>query len=234
MNDLPSNEQYFRIPYPAIQIREQMNCPADDGAGHCDTETEWRQLSPRSSGVNEFIGPELECGRALYDLEQKPFNIIKCATNGTSLANNWNPAAVSGELLFARMVAYVRAVGTGPVAAIVWVQGEGDTGNATLANAYQANLANFINACRREMGEALVFAFNQLHVDAYSDNPTRAPQVPIVRAGQLAVSRSTDRCIMLNPDTLALKTDHLHYTTSAFLAMGAMFAAILIAAGALG
>ena len=93
--------------------------------------------------------------------------IIKFAAGGTSLHGCWNPdwrvdkAALLGEeneqKLYKEFLSYVREVLSGleddeyEVCAMLWVQGETDSGNPVAARAYGDNLRTLIQRIRKDL-----------------------------------------------------------------------------------
>jgi Ca2+-binding RTX toxin-like protein len=144
------------------------------------------------------------------------YELVKLAVPGTQLApdsdtrGDWSPS--SGEL-FDDLIAAVRAreayiisQGFTPVIeTIFWVQGEADGRSPDTANAYAANLEQFIDQLRTELScpDARVV----LSMLSTQSNPT---YTDIIRAAQLQATE-LDNVVAVDPSDLAL-LDQLHYT----------------------
>ena len=104
---------------------------------------------------------------------------------------------------------------------IFWVQGENDANNLAAANAYQANLTQFIADTRQLFGtrtdlSALPFVIGKLNPKIVYPEAS----VSAVRAAQTAVAASDSRVAIADFDDLPIQADDLHYTGSALLEAG--------------
>lgn len=144
------------------------------------------------------------------------FVVVKVAEGGVSLLpsaqRDWSPA--SGELftdLVTRArtaVAEVTARGYRTSLDLLWVQGEADV--AVAPDTYRAALAGFVDALRRELGDALEVTIALL------------PFAGNVRTGQLAYAAADPRVATI--ETLGAGTiDGIHYDQQTAEAIGERF-----------
>ena len=167
------------------------------------------------------MGVELALGRTLGAAA----HIDKFAVSGTSMANHWLPTATYptvGDNLYTDFIDYVQAreAATGTLTtAVIWIQGNGDTGQLSRANAYGENLATLVTQIRTDLGRDVVFAFDQLspfHDGTY---------LSVVRKeqAQFAFDWKDRGVVMVTTDDLAL-IDTDHYTGDSFVTLGKRFA----------
>ena len=127
-----------------------------------------------------IFGPELFFGITLSEAwPQEKILLIKRTEGGTSLYGCWNPdwredkAAVMGEdqepALYSAFTDYVRQIlseykkDAYEICAMLWVQGETDSGNEIAAAAYGRNLEQLIRHVRQDVGnENLPFLLFQV------------------------------------------------------------------------
>jgi PKD repeat protein len=200
--------------YSSVTLKQQTATTANDPL----TWTLWATaaLAPRAGSPN--FGPELSFGRYMDRVDPANTAIAKMAINGSSLALNWLPSVTyptSGDTLFTQFVAYLQEAETeleGRLAAIHWVQGEADAGNATHAANYQANLTAFVEALR-VYWPGIPFVFNQLHASA---SPAHTATV---RTQQAAFAAAVPNVAMVNVDDLTL-TDGLHFDADSYVTLG--------------
>lgn len=127
-------------------------------------------------GPTTWFGPEFGFGHVIGNALAEDVLIIKVATGGTSLAENWrSPSAVAkrgGEVgpQYAHMLTTVKAVLADvgkefpefagrqhEVVGFGWHQGWQDGGDAKMAAEYEANMADFIEDVRKEFGATMAF-----------------------------------------------------------------------------
>ena len=127
-------------------------------------------------GASTWFGPEFGFGHAVGNALAEDVLIIKVATGGTSLAKDWRPpgaVAKRGGAVgprYAHMVKTVKEVlanldkefpeFTGrkyEIAGFGWHQGWNDGCDQTMAAAYEANMADFIQDVRKEFSPTMAF-----------------------------------------------------------------------------
>ena len=115
----------------------------------------WTSLQPTGS----YFGPELSFGRRVSRNIAAPIAIIKCASGGTALGDDWNPDEPSGFKLYPLALNLVRSsldeLDRKQIAyrieGFVWHQGENDMFHKEFKPRYAKNLANFIACWRRDL-----------------------------------------------------------------------------------
>ncbi len=187
----------------------------------------WGYLAPGSGNTADAFGPEITLGRTLAD-ENPTRNIalIKYAVGGTDLAIEWNPDDAGINQYDHFMTTFNNAVGslavgdTYTVKAMAWMQGEKDSGDASKAANYQANLANLINHVRADTGAAdMHFSVGQLAYHATSTYWTT------VQNAQAAVAANDPNVSLVV--TAGLPQDAIHFTNDGQQTLGERFAAAI-------
>jgi Carbohydrate esterase, sialic acid-specific acetylesterase len=119
------------------------------------TSNGWTAIQP----TGDYFGPELSFARHVSRNIDAPIAIIKCASEGTALGNDWNPDEPSGFKLYPLALELVRSslaeLDRKKIAyrieGFMWHQGENDMFNKDFKPAYAKNLANFIASWRRDL-----------------------------------------------------------------------------------
>ncbi len=127
------------------------------GRNDRDESDGWVDLAP----IKNFVGPELSFARAVKERIKDPLAIIKVATGGTSLAEDWNPDKPGGFELYplalrriqGALAALDRKGVKYQVEGFMWHQGENDMFDDERRAAYGANLANFLARWRKDLDE---------------------------------------------------------------------------------
>jgi hypothetical protein len=179
---------------------------------------DWETYEPLVNASHAFPeaawGPEAEFA---YQWRQanptRTFYMVKQATGATSLGVNWEQSEgeqwAALEAKYAAALANLEAIDTTRTRAFVWMQGELDAANETLANAYETNLTTLFASVRTLMGSSV-----KIVVGRISDQPaTGYPFRGTVRAAQLAVVRATSNASIISTDTIPLQEDSPHFTT---------------------
>lgn len=168
------------------------------------------------------FGPELSFAHSVNPSAQEPLALVKLAKTATYLATDWSPDNQGG--LFDQLVDSTRAAmmdRTVRLAALLWMQGEADSIDQQHAEAYSANLEQFLTAFRRAIGAP------DLPVIAGMVNPPldACPHAPIVQRAlrQCALSH----VYTIDCDNLPKRRDNLHYTAKGLSILGRRFAAQL-------
>jgi hypothetical protein len=109
----------------------------------------------RRGAHSPIFGPELGLARALYADGHRRLLIVKVATDGSSLAQDWLPGDDDFKLLLARALAaegWASAHGFAPrIAGVYFFQGETDALNTSWAASYGTNLRNFLTSLRQSL-----------------------------------------------------------------------------------
>lgn len=174
-----------------------------------------------------YWGPELEFARQ-YRAENptKTCYIVKYAVGGTALSNtfegelDWAPTS-TGELLD-RTTAYVTAalaavadLSVPDPSVILWMQGESDGFNSTVANAYGTNLTAFLAAARSAWAPGAKFVIGRISLSDQIGEPE------IVRAKQAEVVTADGNAVLIDTDALVFNPlDGIHYDTAGLITLG--------------
>jgi hypothetical protein len=109
--------------------------------------------------TGDYFGPELSFARQVSQNTKAPIAIIKCASGGTGLADDWNPDQPRGFKLYPMMLEHIRASLAEldrkkkpyRIEGFMWHQGENDMFNEASKAKYADNLKNFIGCWRRDL-----------------------------------------------------------------------------------
>lgn len=191
---------------------------------------EFRDLQPASYGGAVYVGPEVGFGRTLADAGRS-VALVKHAVGGTDLAAYWYPGATPGDASagpgFSVLVDSVQAASQELDAAgrpwewagFVWMQGESDALDLTLARAYQANLEGLVSAVREVTATpdllVAVGLISRESIWTYAD---------LVRAAQQAVADADPRVVVVETDDLPRnELDLPHYDSVSNRVLGRRF-----------
>jgi hypothetical protein len=178
----------------------------------------WEAIAPGKTERKGF-GPEISFTLKLSTGIKEPVGIIKHSVAGSNLAQHWSPA--NSKSLYTKLSKKVKAAGQTrriEIVGMVWMQGESDSRDKNMAEAYSKNLADFIQTSRKDFKSPAMF-FVAGRVNPPKD---RFPHVDIVRKAQ-------EECKMpgftfVDCDTLEKTRDRLHYNTRGLVDMGYRFA----------
>lgn len=207
-----------------------------DAEGDASKMKKWSTFGPGFGANNSQFGPELLFGKVLADsFPGKKFAFIKVARSGTYLgkATEWLPpssnngkggtyyTAMMGSIddaLKAFNSAFDTAQYTPRWAGFVWLQGEFDAMDATLANQYETNLSNLIKDIRTKAGVAdLPVILPMIDGQSMWTNYSK------IWAADIALTKK-----LTHVDTVATKglsTDGVHYKAAGMVAIGQRCAA---------
>jgi hypothetical protein len=115
----------------------------------------WVPLQP----TKDYFGPELSFGHKVSQNIDAPIAIIKVASGGTTLGEDWNPDQPGGFKLYPLALAHVRDSLAEfdrqkiayQIEGFMWHQGENDMFSNDFKPQYERNLANFIASWRRDL-----------------------------------------------------------------------------------
>lgn len=182
-------------------------------------------LGPRGdvNGVSKF-GIELTLGRGLDAFLPNGWALAKFAYASTALAGEWSPTSIfptsDPTNLYTQCIAYIAAAEAAThsqLAAIVWIQGESDSGSISVAKEYGIRLAEFIGAMRFSAAP-VPFIYGKLNVNCFGLG------VPTTRAGQVAAQLSAENVLMVDMDAFGLQGDATHYTAASLVSLGSLYA----------
>ncbi|MCK4998686.1 MAG: hypothetical protein KAS23_04095, partial [Anaerohalosphaera sp.] len=192
-------------------------------------EGSWYDLQPGLSflQLGQSFGPEVTFGRELADSYNEKIALIKYARGGTSLAGDWDPVSGSHYNIFLNEVEDALSTLVTQydveVAGMIWMQGERDSKFLDMANAYEANLTDFIAAVRVEFSVAdMPFVIGQI-----SEAGTWT-YGNIVRQAQADVSENVGDTALVITSDLTLNGDGIHYDAPGQMTLGIRFADAMI------
>jgi Carbohydrate esterase, sialic acid-specific acetylesterase len=115
----------------------------------------WIDMQP----TGDYFGPELAFADQLTKNVKAPIAIIKCASGGTGLADDWNPDQPTGFKLYPLALEHVRTALAEldkkkkpyRIEGFMWHQGENDMFKKEFQTRYAENLKNFIASWRRDL-----------------------------------------------------------------------------------
>ncbi len=115
----------------------------------------WVALQP----TGDYFGPELSFGNRVSQNIKAPIAVIKCASGGTTLGEDWNADMPAGFKLYPLTLEHIQAslaeLDRRNVAyqleGFMWHQGENDMFSREFKPNYAANLTNFIASWRRDL-----------------------------------------------------------------------------------
>lgn len=217
----------------------------------------WEEAKePLHDGIDtravEGVGPGIAFAHFL--LNRNPtlssVGLVPCAISATAILQ-WQ----KGQNLYNQLVNRAKASlsGGGSIKALLWYQGESDTGTVAQAQAYKARLQRFILDLRSDLGlpNLLVVVVSLYHIyiyiyyvyvknqNIYKHNniiTTSAglqvalasgigPGLDIVRAAQVNVGLPNVKTV--DAKGLKLKSDNLHLTTASQVILGGKLANVI-------
>ncbi len=193
---------------------------------------------------NRF-GPEIGFAHTLSKaLPDKHIGIIKYAVGGTSM-DKWKP----GGELYSRLLFDFRnaqkSVPDAKLAAMLWHQGESDSDDKGVAEAYKAKLVQHINSIRKDTEvPQLLFIYGQINPGESFRGATRWKYADIVRKAQKDLDLvntamvETDDCeknayvygAARTPKDKQInkREDNVHYSAKGQIELGKRFAEIYL------
>jgi hypothetical protein len=224
-SDLSAAQKAF---FPDTNIKVYL-----DAEGQASLLGKWSTLNPVFGGATagQGFGPELFFGKTLNDsFPGRKFAFIKVARSGTYLGktDQWIPPSSNngtGGPYYTAMMASIDAAlknfnsafdtskYTPKWAGFVWLQGEFDAMDQTLANSYETNLTNLVKDIRTKA--------------ATPDLPIILPMIDVqstwtynakVRAADVALTTKLTNVDTM--DTKGLPTNNIHYLSAGMVTIG--------------
>lgn len=211
-----------------------------DAEGDAARMKKWSTFGPGFGATTSQFGPELMFGKALADaFPGRKFAFIKVARSGTYLgkATEWLPPSSNngtGGTYYTAMMgsidaalksfntAFDTALYAPKWSGFLWLQGEFDAMDATLAGKYETNLNNLIKDIRQKAGVPdLPVILPMIDVQSIWTNNAK------IRAADIALTTK-----LVNVDTVetkGLSTDGIHYKAAGMVVIGQRCAARLLA-----
>ena len=196
--------------------------------------SKWSTLKPGFGGDAQHFGPELYFGKVLMDsMPNTKFAFIKDATSGTYLGKpeGWlSPSSNNGTggKLYVNMMTHIDnalkefkdAYDTSKYepkwAGFVWLQGEFDGMDATLAKKYEVNLTNLIKDIRAKAKADSMPVIIPMICQSSQNSWTYIAEI---NAAEIAVTKK-----LINCDTTQIKqfkyTDGVHFDAASMATIG--------------
>lgn len=203
------------------------------GRENMTTSKGWIPLQPAA----DYFGPELSFGRRVAEKAKLPIAIIKCASGGTSLGEDWNPDTPGGFKLYPLALEHVRSslaeLDRKKVAyrleGFMWHQGENDMFHKDFKPNYGKNLKNFIASWRRDLkAPKLKFYIGELCTNTIWGMDNRDNMYAIRKAQKfVTASDPLTEYIPTSHDAVEIGGDaglHYHYGTLGQLEHGVNYA----------
>jgi len=178
------------------------------------------------------FGPELVFGYEMSPLDPaQVMAIIKIAWGGTNLGVQWRPPSAGGVTgnLYNDWVKFLKEAMAKldpafkpEFAGMLWMQGESDTGDETMAKDYEKNLSALIKDCRAEMKSPnLPFVLATI-----SKAPAWDKYGDVVRAAEDRVAATVPFTATFPTADFGM-TDPWHYDTPGMVSLGGRFAEVM-------
>jgi hypothetical protein len=196
-----------------LKYAQERECPTDFLGGPAAFSSGWvNRVTPYRT---RFIGIEMSLGRRLIERFGTDIVLIKHATSGTNLWNEWEPDTESS--LYDYFTTFVDArmaelPAGSRVAGLIWMQGNGDGNTLQPAKSYAGNLAYFINRFRDRYGDVPVLLESGAPLNAVAHGA-------IVRDRQARVAARLENVFVVDSSDLPLR-DNAHYTADSYVVLG--------------
>ena len=137
------------------QTQENVMYSYSIGREDMNSSNGWTTLKP----LGNVIGPEVSFARQVAQTTRAPIAIIKCASGGTTLGEDWNPDTPGGFKLYPLALQLIRSSLAEldrkgiryRVEGFMWHQGENDMFSRDFKPAYAKNLKRFLASWRRDL-----------------------------------------------------------------------------------
>ena len=193
----------------------------------------WEPLKP----INNVVGPEISFARRVSSSINEPVAIIKCAAGGTHLGGDWNPDNPSGFKMYPLALKLVKEALSElkrknieyNLEGFMWHQGENDMFNEEYMKNYGANLQNFLNRWRKDLGVPnLKFYIGELCTKTIWGMDLR-PRMYAISKGQRQVTESDELAEYVPTAHIGVEIGggvglHYHYGTLGQLQHGVNYA----------
>jgi iduronate 2-sulfatase len=202
-------------------------------AGPMGPETDgWTSLEPGFAKTGDHFGPEITFGGDLADaMLGQPITLIKHAAGGTDLIHDWNSDDATGKQQYPAFLHTVSAALASldsryqpQIRGMVWMQGESDAFELSVALGYEQRLRDFIARVRNDIAiPNLPFVIGQI---GYEGRIWRYGAV--VMQAQANVSETVPNAPLVVTSDLPILSDGSHYNASGQQALGSRFAAAML------
>ncbi|WP_082611094.1 sialate O-acetylesterase [Lysobacter sp. Root916] len=185
-------------------------------------------LGHESNPLNyHLFGPELGIARSMAHYLEEQIVLIKQSKGSTTLAVDWNPADPGTNQYDHLLVAIANATAAAQAAGVeldiqgvFWMQGESDSIALPYAQAYEANLKQFIATLRTQLGKPQL----PFHLATIRDTPHWTYRQMIWNAQQAVADADPNVNWVSGRDLQAYDNDPAHYTAAGQVTLGNRFA----------
>ena len=192
----------------------------------------WVDLQPGFGYTSTEFGPEVSFGYKIHSMfPGDNIYLIKYAISATNLAVQWNPNG-TGPLyntFKARVDAAMQnLVGQGlspKIAGMLWLQGGSDAYVHDYAEAYKANLTNFITQVRSDFHTPDMRVVVGRELTVFGEPADNA----LVREAQMTVPAAVGNATWIDGDDLPQSAYVGHYGTQGQIELGQRFADAVVA-----
>lgn len=200
---------------------------------------EWKKIGEDSTAIARKLqfGPELVFShRMAKAFPEHQIRLVKTSAGGTSLAKGWLPEK---KKMYPRFIAnYRNAVAdlekSGhkvASAGMLWMQGEGDSENIEMANAYEANLEIMLRDLRETTQmPKLPVVMGRISSGLLKSTKWNFQLAPIVQKAQEAVAAKDPDTHIVPTDDLPLLPDNTHFDSNGQITLGERMAAAMLKA----
>jgi hypothetical protein len=175
----------------------------------------WQLASDPLGGGDNGIGPGMTFGLSLLDLEPgETVGLVMCAKGSTSIAD-WLPDAQA----YRKCIAQARASG-GPVAGVLFLQGETDAQSSTAARSWKQRFQRVHDAFEADLGGNVPFVLGQIgRIKAGGFGAQDE-----VRRQQAAAADANPGMPLVTTLDLPVGSDGIHFTVESYRTIGTRFA----------
>lgn len=167
------------------------------------------------------VGLGRSFAQVLAKLDPKArIGLVPCAMGGSAL-DEWTPG---GKLFTNASTRAAHALKSGRLRGILWHQGEAESSDAAKAGSYRERWTRFIEAFRKEIGDAPV-VLGQLGEFL---STTKYPHARTVNEQQALIPLSVPRTAWVSSAGLKHKGDDVHFDTPSLREFGRRYAAAFL------
>ncbi|MGB1257177.1 MAG: sialate O-acetylesterase [Thiolinea sp.] len=175
--------------------------------------------SRRQLAQDKHFGPEVSFAHIMANtFPEDQHIIVKFAATGSHI-RQWFPGEPFYEGML-RQLGFSVPRKNPPIAAIFWMQGEGDSFNHERASTYAQNLTYFIYSLRKALNAPdTPFIMGEI-------NPVGRdfPEVPLVQQQQREVNASVDNTHLIPERGIKKIYDNIHFNADGMVEMGRRYA----------
>jgi hypothetical protein len=187
-------------------------------------ELEWTPAVEPVHFDRPYVGSGLARPFAKYLLEANPsasIGLVPCAVGGTGL-NLWTPGGDLYENAITRMRV---ALKSGRLRAILWHQGESDSGSEELARSYRERWTRFIEGLRNDLGgQDVPVLIGQLGEFIYKEKGGNSPYAQVANEQLALIPLYVPKTAFVSAAGLTHKGDRVHFDRASLNELGRRFA----------